>query len=70
MALDGIVALRGYDGYGDAAALPAPPLPPAPPSPPMTPATKLIWVLSLSAIGYIFWATLQPKSRRLVTRAT
>jgi hypothetical protein len=37
------------------------------PSPPMTPATKLIWILSLSAIGYIFWATLQPKSRRLLT---
>ncbi len=42
-------------------------LPPGATVPPMSTATKLMWVLSLSAIGYIFWATLQPKSRRLVT---
>jgi hypothetical protein len=42
-------------------------LPPGATVPPMSPATKLMWFLSLTAIGYIFWATLQPKSRRLVT---
>lgn len=43
-------------------------LPPGATVPPMSAGTKIMWVLSLSAIGYIFWATLQPKSRRLVTR--
>lgn len=89
----GIVALRGYDGYGSAdpiapltqqpptfdptlitgsssATDPVIVLPPGATLPPMSTATKIMWVLSLSAIGYIFWATLQPKSRRLVTRAT
>jgi hypothetical protein len=45
-------------------------LPPGATVPPMSTATKVMWVLSLTAIGYIFWATLQPKSRRLVTRET
>lgn len=93
-----IVALRGYDGYGQSygAADPITPLTQQPPTfpipapgtasasstpgidpvivlppgatvPPMSTGTKIMWVLSLSAIGYIFWATLQPKSRRLVT---
>lgn len=38
-----------------------------PPKAPMPPLTALLWLASLSAVGYIFWATLQPKSRRLVT---
>jgi hypothetical protein len=42
-------------------------LPPGAVVPPMSTGTKIMWVLSLSAIGYIFWATLQPKTRRLVT---
>lgn len=94
MARGPIVALRGYDGYGDAdpitpvpqvapASLPVLPttssstaapgidpvivLPPGAVVPPMSTGTKILWILSLSAIGYIFWATLQPKSRRLVT---
>lgn len=58
----GIVALRGTDcgcGMGDDAA-PAPPM-----SAPMTGAQSLLWVLSLSTVGYIFWRTLQsPKRRR------
>jgi hypothetical protein len=79
----GIVALRGVDGpnatgacpcatssgYGDAV--------PAPPgydpvinvsdSAPMSTTTLLIWAAAIGTVGYIFWATLQPKSRRLVT---
>lgn len=38
-------------------------------APPMPALTALFWIASLTAAGYIFWATLQPKSRRLVTRS-
>lgn len=53
-----IVALHGVPSLGDdAQALPA--------SPPMTMATKIFWALSLTTVGYVFWATLQtPKRRR------
>jgi hypothetical protein len=36
----------------------------APPAPPLPPLTVLFWLVSLSTVGYIFWATLQPKKRQ------
>lgn len=62
-----IVALRGYDGAGASDPSSPAPVVALPPSAPMPPLTALFWLASLSAVGYIFWATLQPKSRRLVT---
>ncbi len=56
----GIIALRGTDcgcGMGDDS-------PVVVPSPPMSPLTSLLWVVSLSTVGYIFWATLQPPKRK------
>lgn len=52
----GIVALHGLPSFGDDA---------APVSAPMSLSTKLFWTLSLTTVGYLFWATLQtPKSRK------
>lgn len=62
-ALHGIVALRGTDagcgcGMGaDAAQNPAP----------VSTGTKIFWVAAIGAVGLIFWATLQPPKRRLVS---
>ena len=56
-----ITALRGVDapcpcmmqqGVGDDTA------------PPMDASKVALWVLSLGAVGYIFWATLQPPKRK------
>lgn len=68
----GIVALRGTDlggcgcagtrGYGDSSTASAVVAPT-----PMPLSTLLIWAGAIGTVGYIFWATLQPKSRRLVT---
>lgn len=59
--LNGIVALRGTDcgcGMGvDAAANPAP----------VSTSTKVFWALALGTVGFIFWATLQPAKRKLVS---
>jgi hypothetical protein len=48
-----IVALRGL---GDEAS--------QPPKASLSAPTALLWALSLGTVGYIFWATLQPKKRR------
>ena len=66
----GIVALRGTDcgcsGLGVAAdSSSTAPAVLAPPK--MSPLTLGIWIAAIGTVGYIFWATLQPKSRRLVT---
>lgn len=66
----GIVALRGTDGgcgcsgMGDAAAVATNP---APASTPMPTSTKIFWAAAVGTVGLIFWATLQPAKRRLVT---
>jgi hypothetical protein len=65
----GIIALRGVDGGADCgcsgmgadAAVPNPVLTPIPTS------TKVFWALAIGAVGLIFWATLQPPKRRLVS---
>lgn len=67
----GIVALRGtdcgYSGLG-ASADSVSTTPVVVPQPtPMPTSTLLIWAAALGTVTYIFWATLQPKSRRLVT---
>jgi hypothetical protein len=58
----GIVALRGTDcgcgGLG-ADALPNPA--------PVPTSTKVFWALALGTVGLVFWATLQPPRRRLVS---
>jgi hypothetical protein len=65
----GIVALRGTDGGcgcgmgADAAAASNPVLTTAP----MPTSTKVFWALALGTVGLIFWATLQPPKRRLVS---
>jgi len=66
----GIVALRGTEGcgcgmrgYGDASPPNAAVVTPAP----MSTTTLLIWGAAIGTVAYIFWGTLQPKSRRLVT---
>lgn len=52
-----IVALHGLPSFGADAPLPA--------SVPMSMGTKLFWTLSLTTVGYLFWATLQaPRSRK------
>jgi hypothetical protein len=62
-----IVSLRGTDcgcsgGFGaDASSSPVITKPPMP----LT--TILIWAGVLGTTAYIFWGTLQPKKRRLVT---
>lgn len=64
----GIIALRGTDcGCSGLGADPVSTAPAVLPSPKMTPLTLGIWIAALGTVGYIFWATLQPKSRRLVT---
>lgn len=67
----GIVALRGTDcGCNAASGFGADSVSTAPavlPPPKMTPLTLGIWIAAIGTVGYIFWATLQPKSRRLVT---
>jgi len=61
----GIIALRGTDGGCGcgmgADALPAPIVAPMPTS------TKIFWALAIGTVGAIFWATLQPPKRRLVS---
>jgi len=69
----GIVALRGIDsgcgcsgarGFGaDASASPAAVVT----RPPMSTTAILVWSAAIGTAAYIFWGTLQPKSRRLVT---
>lgn len=67
----GIVALRGTDcGCSGARVLGADSVSTAPavlPPTKMSPLTLGIWIAAIGTVGYIFWATLQPKSRRLVT---
>lgn len=68
-----IVALRGVDGlgagcgcagaFGDDSGAAAPVVAPAP----MSPATLLIWAGAIGTAIFIFWGTLQPKKRRLVS---
>jgi len=65
----GIVALRGVDGgagcgcsgMGADTAVPSPIITPMPTG------TKVFWALAIGAVGLIFWATLQPPKRRLVS---
>ncbi len=70
----GIVALRGTDsgcgcsgmrGMGADSSSTASAV--VPPSTPMSLSTILIWTAAIGTTAYIFWATIQPKSRRLVT---
>jgi hypothetical protein len=63
----GIVALRGTDcgcGLSDSSSTASAVVPP---TPKMPLSQILIWTAAIGTVGYIFWATLQPKSRRLVT---
>ncbi len=62
----GIVALRGTDG-GCGCGMGADAVQPNQALTPMPTSTKVFWVLALGTVGFIFWATLQPRKRRLVS---